>query len=318
MLDTSARLLRLLSLLQTPRDWTGTELAERLEVSSRTIRNDVERLRGLGYPVNATRGSVGGYRLGAGAELPPLLLDDEEAVAVAIGLRTAAGGTIAGVEETSLRALAKLEQVLPSRLRRRVNALQAYTIPVPRDEPGPRVEAKTLTVLTAACRDHEQLRFGYRAHDGSESVRKVEPYRLVNWGRRWYLVAWDLDRGDWRTYRVDRLTPRVPIGPRFTPRDLPEDVTDRVRRGVSSAAWRHRADVTVHAPADEVTARINPAVGTVEAVDAKTCVLHTGADSVETLAVHLGLLGYPFTVEGPPQLVDCLRTLADRYRDAVG
>ncbi|WP_037307883.1 helix-turn-helix transcriptional regulator [Amycolatopsis orientalis] len=317
MLETSARLLRLLSLLQTPRDWTGTELAERLEVSARTIRNDVERLRALGYPVNATRGSVGGYRLGAGADLPPLLLDDEEAVAVAIGLRTAAGGTIAGVEETSLRALAKLEQVLPSRLRRRVNALQAYTIPVPRDDAGPRVDAKTLTVLTAACRDHEQMRFGYRAHDGSESVRKVEPYRLVNWGRRWYLVAWDLDRGDWRTYRVDRLTPRVPIGPRFTPRDLPEDVTDRVRRGVSSAAWRYRAKVTVHAPAEEVTARINPAVGTVEAVDESTCLLHTGADSVETLAVHLGLLNAPFRVTEPPQLVDYLRTLADRYRDAT-
>ncbi|MFD5090490.1 helix-turn-helix transcriptional regulator [Amycolatopsis thailandensis] len=317
MLETSARLLRLLSLLQTPRDWTGTELAERLEVSSRTVRNDVERLRALGYPVNATRGSVGGYRLGAGADLPPLLLDDEEAVAVAIGLRTAAGGTIAGVEETSLRALAKLEQVLPSRLRRRVNALQAYTIPVPRDDPGPRVDAKTLTVLTACCRDHEVLRFGYRSHDGSESVRKVEPYRLVNWGRRWYLVAWDLDRGDWRTYRVDRLNPRVPIGPRFTPRDLPEDVTDRVRRGVSAAAWRYRADVVVHASAEEVSARINPAVGTVEAVDASTCVLHTGADSIETLAVHLGLLGHPFRATEPPQLVDYLRELADRYRDAT-
>ncbi|EMD24054.1 helix-turn-helix transcriptional regulator [Amycolatopsis azurea] len=317
MLETSARLLRLLSLLQTPRDWTGTELAERLEVSSRTIRNDVERLRALGYPVNATRGSIGGYRLGAGADLPPLLLDDEEAVAVAIGLRTAAGGTIAGVEETSLRALAKLEQVLPSRLRRRVNALQAYTVSVPRDEPGPRVGAKTLTVLTACCRDHEVLRFGYRSHDGSESVRKVEPYRLVNWGRRWYLVAWDLDRADWRTYRVDRLNPRVPIGPRFTPRDLPEDVTDRVRRGVSSAAWRYRADVVVHAPAEEVSARINPAVGTVEAVDESTCVLHTGADSIETLAVHLGLLNRPFRVTEPPQLVDYLRELADRYRDAT-
>ncbi|MFI6306925.1 helix-turn-helix transcriptional regulator [Amycolatopsis thailandensis] len=317
MLETSARLLRLLSLLQTPRDWTGTELAERLEVSSRTVRNDVERLRALGYPVNATRGSVGGYRLGAGADLPPLLLDDEEAVAVAIGLRTAAGGTIAGVEETSLRALAKLEQVLPSRLRRRVNALQAYTIPVPRDDPGPRVDAKTLTVLTACCRDHEVLRFGYRSHDGSESVRKVEPYRLVNWGRRWYLVACDLDRGDWRTYRVDRLNPRVPIGPRFTPRELPEDVTDRVRRGVSAAAWRYRADVVVHASAEEVSARINPAVGTVEAVDASTCVLHTGADSIETLAVHLGLLGHPFRVTEPPQLVDYLRELADRYRDAT-
>ncbi|MEV6908999.1 YafY family protein [Amycolatopsis sp. NPDC051071] len=318
MLETSARLLRLLSLLQTPRDWTGAELADRLEVSARTIRNDVERLRALGYPVNATRGSVGGYRLGAGAELPPLLLDDEEAVAVAIGLRTAAGGTIAGIEETSLRALAKLEQVLPSRLRRRVNALQTYTIPVPRDEPGPRVDAGTLTTLTAACRDHEQLRFGYQTHDGSESVRKVEPYRLVNWGRRWYLVAWDLDRGDWRTFRVDRLTPRIPAGPRFTPRDLPEDVTDRVRRGVSSAAWRYRADVTVHASAAEVTGRINPAVGTVEAVDESTCVLHTGADSIETLAVHLGLLGYRFEVTAPACLVDYLRTLADRYRDAIG
>ncbi|AIG79380.1 Hypothetical protein AJAP_32830 [Amycolatopsis japonica] len=317
MLETSARLLRLLSLLQTPRDWTGTELAERLEVSARTIRNDVERLRALGYPVNATRGSVGGYRLGAGADLPPLLLDDEEAVAVAIGLRTAAGGTIAGVEETSLRALAKLEQVLPSRLRRRVNALQAYTVPVPRDEPGPRVTAETLTVLTACCRDHEVLRFGYRTHDGSESVRKVEPYRLVNWGRRWYLVAWDLDRGDWRTFRVDRLTPRIPTGPRFTARELPEDVTDRVRRGVSSAAWRYQADVTVHASAEEVTARINPAVGTVEAVDANTCVLHTGADSIETMAVHLGLLNAPFHVTEPPQLVDYLRELADRYRDAI-
>ncbi len=317
MLETSARLLRLLSLLQTPRDWTGTELAERLEVSARTIRNDVERLRALGYPVNATRGSIGGYRLGAGAELPPLLLDDEEAVAVAIGLRTAAGGTIAGVEETSLRALAKLEQVLPSRLRRRVNALQAYTIPVPRDDPGPRVDAKTLTVLTAACRDREQLRFGYRSHDGSEGVRKVEPYRLVNWGRRWYLVAWDLDRSDWRTFRVDRLTPRIPLGPRFIPRDLPEDVVERVQRGVSSAAWRHRAKITVHASAEAVTARINPAVGTVEAVGEQTCVLHTGADSLETLAVHIGMLGFAFTVTEPPQLVDYLRKLADRYRDAT-
>lgn len=246
-----------------------------------------------------------------------MLLDDEEAVAVAIGLRTAAGGTIAGVEETSLRALAKLEQVLPSRLRRRVNALQAYTIPVPRDEPGPRVDAQTLTALTAACRDREQLRFGYRTHDGAESDRKVEPYRLVNWGRRWYLVAWDLDRADWRTYRVDRLTPRIPTGPRFTPRELPEDVVDRVRRGVSSAAWRYRADVTVHAPADAVTARINPAVGTVEAVDEHTCVLHTGVDSLDTLAVHLGLLGFDFRVTEPPQLVDYLRTLSDRYRDAT-
>ncbi len=317
MLETSARLLRLLSLLQMARDWTGAELAERLEVSPRTIRNDVERLRALGYPVHATRGSVGGYRLGAGARLPPLLLDDEEAVAVAIGLRTAAGGTITGVEETALRALAKLEQVLPSRLRRRVNALQTYTIPVPRDEPGPRVSAETLTVLTAACRDHERLRFGYQGHGGAESLRVVEPYRLVNWGRRWYLVAWDIERADWRTFRVDRLTPRSPAGPRFTPRELPEDVVDRVRRGVSSAAWRYQARITVHAPADVVSGRINPAVGSVEPIDANTCMLHTGADTPESLAVHIGLLGIDFTVTDPPELVNLLRVLSNRYRQAV-
>jgi predicted DNA-binding transcriptional regulator YafY len=317
MLETSARLLRLLSLLQTPREWTGTELAERLGVSGRTVRNDVERLRALGYPVHGTRGSAGGYRLGAGARLPPLLLDDEEAVAVAVGLRTAAGGTIAGVEETSQRALAKLEQVLPDRLRRRVNALQSNIVRVPPTSPVPQVDAETLAVLTMACRDHERLRFDYRGHDGTESRRVVEPYRLVNWGRRWYLVAWDTDRSDWRTFRVDRLVPRPPTGPRFTPTEPPENVVDRVMRGVSSAAWRHRADVTVHAPAEQIIDRINPAVGTIEALDADTCVLHTGADTLETLAVHLGLLGVPFTVTDPPDLVDVLRTLADRYARAT-
>ncbi|WP_395109726.1 helix-turn-helix transcriptional regulator [Actinomadura sp. SCN-SB] len=317
MLDTSTRLLRLLSLLQTPREWTGKELAERLEVSARTIRNDVDRLRALGYPVNATRGSAGGYRLGAGARLPPLVLDDEEAVAVAVGLRTAAGGTIAGVEETSQRALAKLEQVLPDRLRRRVNALQTYTVRVPATSSAPRVDGETLAVLTFACRDHERLRFDYRNYDGTESRRLVEPYRLVNWGRRWYLVAWDPDRSDWRTFRVDRLVPRLPTGPRFTPVEPPENVVERVMRGVSSAAWRHRAGVTVHAPAERIIERINPAVGRVEAVDENTCVLHTGADSLNSLAVHLGLLGVPFTVAGPPELVEVLRDLSDRYREAT-
>jgi predicted DNA-binding transcriptional regulator YafY len=317
MLETSARLLRLLSLLQTPREWPGSELAARLEVSTRTVRNDVERLRALGYPVHATRGSTGGYRLGAGTRLPPLLLDDEEAVAVAIGLRTAAGGTITGVEETSVRALAKLEQVMPDRLRRRVSALQSFTVPVPPDSPGPRVTADTLITLTAACRDHERLRFDYRGHDGTESRRVVEPSRLVAWGRRWYLVAWDVDRSDWRTFRVDRLVPRPPTGPRFTPREPPEDVVTRVTRGVSAAAWRHRAEVTVHAPAETVLARINPAVGTVEAVDEGTCVLRTGSDTLESLAVHLGLLGVDFTVTDPPELVEQLRALARRYADAT-
>lgn len=317
MLETSARLLRLLSLLQTPRDWTGAELSERLSVSVRTIRKDVGRLRDLGYPVHGTRGAVGGYRLGAGAALPPLLLDDDEAVAVAIGLRTAAGGTITGVEETSLRALTKLEQVLPSRLRRRVGALQRYAVAVPRDAPGPRVDAETLSLLAAACRDHERLRFDYRRHDGSEGRREVEPYRLVNWGRRWYLVAFDVERAGWRTFRVDRLSPRTPTGPRFTPRELPEEAVDQVRRGVSSAAWRHRAQVIVHAPAEQLAERVTPAIGTITPVGRTRCLLDTGADSIETLAVHLALLGVDFTVTEPPELVEYVRALAGRYHRAT-
>jgi predicted DNA-binding transcriptional regulator YafY len=319
MLETSARLLRLLSLLQSPRDWTGAELAERLEVSQRTVRNDVERLRNLGYPVHATRGSVGGYRLGAGASLPPLLLDDEEAVAVALSLRTATGGAIEGVEETSLRALAKLEQVLPSRLRQRVHALQSHTVPVPRYDRAPTAAPDVLSALAMACRDHETLRFDYETHDGSPSRRKVEPYRLANWGRRWYLVAYDLERDDWRTFRVDRMSPpRQPTGPRFTPRELPEaDMAAYVSRRVSAAAWRYRARVIVHAPADAVVERINPAVGVVTAIDDGTCMLATGADTVDTLAVHLGLLGYDFDVTDPPELVRHLRELATRYQRAT-
>lgn len=315
MLETSARLLRLLSLLQAPRAWTGTELAERLQVSTRTVRNDVERLRSLGYPVDAARGAIGGYRLGAGAALPPLLLDDEEAIAVAIGLRTAAGGAVAGIEETALRALAKLEQVLPARLRRRVRAVATQTVRVPGS--GPVVSAEVLTVIAAACRDHEQVRFDYRDHDGAASLRAVEPYRLVNWGRRWYLVAWDTSRADWRTFRADRIAPRVPNGPRFAPRELPDDVVAHVMRGVSAAAWRCRAQVIVHAPAEEIAARINPAVGTVTAIDEDRCVLETGADSAETIAVYLGLLGTDFTATGPPELIATLGELSDRYRRAV-
>ncbi|MBO4275626.1 helix-turn-helix transcriptional regulator, partial [Microbispora triticiradicis] len=217
MLETSARLLRLLSLLQARRDWPGATLADQLGVSERTVRRDVDRLRELGYPVESTRGTDGGYRLVAGTAMPPLLLDDDEAVAAAIGLRAAAG--VAGVEEAAERAAAKLEQVLPSRLRRRVGALQTHSEPVPPDRPGPAIDPAVLGVLAAACRDRERLRFDYRAHDGSSGVRIVEPYRLVSWGRRWYLVAWDTGRDDWRTFRVDRIAPRTPTGPRFPPRD---------------------------------------------------------------------------------------------------
>jgi predicted DNA-binding transcriptional regulator YafY len=316
MLVTSARLLRLLSLLQARRDWAGAELAERLGVSARTVRRDVERLRQLGYPVHAAPGTAGGYRLGAGAALPPLLLDDEEAVAVAVGLRTAAsGGVVAGIEETSVRALVKLEQVLPSRLRHRLDALRVYTVTVPVVDPGPTVDVEVLTVIAGACRDHQQLRFDYRDRAGSGSFRTVEPHRLVCWGRRWYLLAWDIDRTGWRTFRVDRVQPRTPTGPRFVPRELPDaDVAAYVMRGSWSATWRHHARVRLHAPAEAVAARVPPGVGLLEAVDQETCLLRTGAETLETLAVHLGMLGVDFEVSEPPELVDHIRTLADRYR----
>ncbi|MFJ6079777.1 helix-turn-helix transcriptional regulator [Streptomyces sp. NPDC092369] len=318
MLDTSARLLRLLSLLQNSRAWPGSELAERLGVSGRTVRNDIDRLRDLGYPVDATRGTTGGYRLGAGAAMPPLLLDDEEAVAVTIALRTAAQGAVPGTEETSLRALAKLEQVLPSRLRRRVRTLQAYTVAVPADRPAPTVSADVLTTVVSACRDQERLRFDYLDHAGSATRRVVEPYRAVNWGRRWYLVAWDVEREDWRTFRIDRIQPRTPTGPRFTPRRPPGgDIAAYVSQRVSSVAWRYHARVTVQAPAAAVIEQINPAVGTVEALDADTCVLVTGADTVQTLAVYLGMLDADFTVTEPAELVTYLRRLADRYDRSV-
>jgi predicted DNA-binding transcriptional regulator YafY len=231
MLETSARLLRLLALLQSRRDWTSAELSTRLDVTTRTVRNDVDRLRRLGYPVEARPGVAGGYRLGTGGSLPPLLLDDDEAVAVAVGLRTAAGGSIAGIEETSLRALAKLQQILPPRLRHRVSAFRSHAVTMP--SRGPQVDPDVLTALAMACRNQEQLRFDYRTHSGTAGRRLVEPYRLVNDRRRWYLVAWDLDRDDWRTFRIDRVEPRTPTGPRFTPRPLPPDheITARLARG---------------------------------------------------------------------------------------
>ncbi len=315
-LRTSARLLRLLSLLQARRDWPGPELADRLGVTTRTVRNDVERLRGLGYPVHATPGVAGGYRLGAGAALPPLLLDDDEAVAVAVGLRTAAGGSVTGIQETSLRALVKLEQLLPSRLRHRVRAVQAATVEIPTT--GPTVDAEVLTAVAGACRDHQRLRFDYRAHDGSASLRTVEPHRLVHDRGRWYLVAWDADRGDWRTFRADRMAPRIPTGPRFAPRDPPDgDVATYLLRGVGSATWRYRARVLAHAPGTALVARGLPPAVLVEAVDDRTCIVDVGSDTPQMLAVYLGMLDVDFEVHEPSELLDQLRALADRYRRAT-
>jgi len=316
MLDTSARLLRLLALLSARRDWSGPDLADRLGVSPRTVRRDVDRLRSLGYPVRGATGTTGGYRLGAGAALPPLLLDDDEAVAVAVGLHTAAGGAIAGIEETSLAALTKLERLLPSRLRTRVGAMSAAVVAVPGG--GPRVDADVLTVLAAACRDRDVLRFDYRAHDGTETIRRTEPYRLVAWGRRWYLVAYDTDRGDWRTFRVDRISPRTPTGPRFPPRTPPaDDIADYVSRRAATAAWRHRARIRIDAPAETIAERVGTAAGVVTAVDDNTCLLDTGADSLDMLALYLGMLGADFTVDEPTELRDHLAALADRYRRAA-
>jgi predicted DNA-binding transcriptional regulator YafY len=316
MLETSARLLRLLSLLQTRRDWTSGELATRLGVTTRTIRNDVDRLRGLGYPVEARPGVAGGYRLGAGGTLPPLLLDDDEAVAIAIGLRTAASGSIAGIEETSVRALAKLQQVLPSRLRHRVSAFQSHMLPMPSS--GPQVDPDVLTVIASACRDHERLRFDYRTHSGAASQRSVEPYRLINDRRRWYLVAWDVDRDAWRTFRVDRIEPRPPAGPRFTPRALPPDreVTAQVARGVGEATWRYRARVIVHAPATWVQGRL-PIPVDVESLGHDRCAFEPGSDHPQMLALYLGMLDADFEIVDSPELVDALRKLASRYQRAV-
>jgi predicted DNA-binding transcriptional regulator YafY len=314
-LRTSARLLRLLSLLQARADWPGPELAERLGVTTRTVRYDVERLRDLGYPVHATPGVAGGYRLGAGAALPPLLLDDDEAVAVAVGLRAAAAAGVGGIEESSLRALVKLEQVLPSRLRHRLDALLAATVELPAT--GPTVDAGVLAALAAACRDHQRLGFDYRDHDGSASVRTVEPHRLVHDRRRWYLVAWDTERGDWRSFRADRIAPRVPTGPRFAPREPPGgDLTGWLQRGLGRATWRFHARVTVRAPATAIAGRLPPAVA-IEPLDESSCAVEVGSDTPEMLALYLGMLGADFVVHEPPELVERLLALAVRYRRAV-
>ncbi|WP_030266855.1 helix-turn-helix transcriptional regulator [Streptomyces violens] len=316
MLETSARLLRLLSLLQAHREWSGADLADRLGVTPRTVRRDIERLRELGYPVHSAPGTAGGYQLGAGAELPPLLLDDEEAVAVAIGLRTAAAGGVAGIEETSVRALAKLEQVLPARLRRRVSTLNTFTVPLVSGA-GPRVDAAVLTELAAACRDSQQLRFEYASHDGTVSRRTVEPHRLVSAQRRWYLVAWDTGREDWRTFRADRITPTPPHGPRVAPRTPPaEDLAAYVSEGVSRAVYAVSATVLLHAPLEEAAQRISPTAGTLEAVDGRTCLLRVGAANPDALVVFLMMTGFDFEVREPPELLERIREIRDRLSRA--
>ncbi len=315
MWETPGRLLKLLSLLQARRDWTGAELAERLGVTLRTVRRDVDRLRDLGYPVAATPGAAGGYRLAAGTAMPPLLLDDDEAVAVAVGLRTAAGGTIAGIEETSVRALAKLEQVLPARLRRRVQALGSSTVTLTAG--GPAVEPALLTTLATACRDHESLRLRYTRADGTQTRRLVEPVRLAYTGRRWYLLAWDREPAGWRTFRVDRIAGPPAPGPRFPPREPPADVAGYVSRAISSAPYRHQATIRLHAPAEVVAERVSPAAGLVEAVDEDSCLLHVGGPSLAEFGVYIAQIGFDFEVLSPPELVEQVRVLAGLFGRAA-
>ncbi|VVJ18709.1 Transcriptional regulator [Amycolatopsis camponoti] len=307
MRETSGRLLRLLALLQMHRDWSGTELASRLDVTTRTVRRDVDRLRELGYPVHAVLGPVGGYRLGAGAELPPLLLDDDEAVAVTIALHTSGSG------EASLRASSKLSRVLPSRLRNRVAALEASMLALP--SRGPVVDPAVLTAVSAAIRAAETLRFDYVDHAGSVSRRAVEPHRLVSWGRRWYLVGWDTARDDWRTFRADRVSLRTPNGPRFTHRDPPDgDLTAYLTRTMGREMWPLRCSLRVHAPASEVAGRVE---GEVTAIDARTCRLELASDSYDIVAFVVGMLDVAFEVESPPELAERLGVLSARYAAAT-
>ncbi|MEU6604980.1 YafY family protein [Streptomyces shenzhenensis] len=316
--DTPARLLQLLSLLQTPREWPGAELAERLGVSRRTVRRDIDRLRELGYPVQATMGADGGYRLVAGKAMPPLVLDDEEAVAIAVGLRAGAGHAVAGVDEASVRALAKLEQVLPSRLRHRVSTLQAATTPLTTGD-GASIAPETLTVLASAVAGRERLRFAYRAGDGSQSRRLTEPYRLVSTGRRWYLVAYDLDRDDWRTFRVDRVGEPFSTGTRFAPRELPTgDAAEYLRRSISRRQETYGFVVGFAAPADVVAPRLPAWLGTPEPADGQSCVVRgSTGDPVEWLTLRLALVGHEFTVREPPELIACVRELAARLTRAT-
>jgi len=314
VVETSARLLRLLSVLQSRPEWPGAELAARLGITPRTLRRDIAKLRSLGYPVHAVPGVAGGYRLGAGAALPPLLLDDEEAVAVALSLRSAASHSVTGVGEASVRALAKLEQVLPARLREQAAAISQATVPL--TGPGPAVSAETLMVIARACRRREVIEFGYRSHDGVLSTRRAEPHRLVQAGYRWYLVARDLGRADWRSFRADRIRDPQLTGARFAPQD-PPDAAAFVARAVTTAPYRYQAKILVHAPAAAVAEQIPPSAGVLDPAGPASCLLTSGSDSLDAIAFHLVMMGLRFTVLEPPELIEHVRLLAGRLSEAV-
>jgi predicted DNA-binding transcriptional regulator YafY len=309
-------MLELLSLLQTHRYWPGADLAARLEVSERTLRRDVERIRDLGYPVDAVRGVAGGYQLRAGGSLPPLLLTDEEAVAIAVGLRSTASGAVQGMEETAVQALTKVLSLMPPRLRQRMDALAEQTVPAPRR--GPTIDAATLTSLAQGCRDDEIVEFDYTAREAETTQRRVEPHRLVSLGQRWYLVGFDRDRDDWRSFRVDRIGTVRLTGRRFLGgRELPaEDALEFVRSGIKQIPRRYDVRVVIRAPRHDVAA-ITGRWAELADVDGGTLMTMQTDDLFWPLAV-LGALDADFEVEGPDELRDRVATVAKRFRDSRG
>ncbi len=308
-------MLTLLSLLQTGRARSGTELAERLEASPRTVRRDVERLRELGYPVQTQPGPGGHYRLVAGTAMPPLLLDDDEAVAVAIGLRLATDTAATDADEdASTRALRKLEQVLPARLRHKVTAIHNTTETA--STQGPTVSAELLSLTAAAAWRRERITFTHRARDGTITARRVDPYRQVLSGRRWYLLAWDLDRGEWRTFRLDRISDATATGERFSPRELPA-ATAAGYLDAAIKAPKHRAVITFLAPADQVADRLVNQDGSLEPLNDHTCRYTTWVDSFEWLAVTTTILGVDFKVDEPTGFLTYCKTLRDRLQRTV-
>jgi predicted DNA-binding transcriptional regulator YafY len=305
-------LLKLLGLLQSRREWSGAELAARLGVTTRTVRRDVDKLRSLDYPVHASMGtSGGGYRLGSGARLPPLLLDDDEAVAVAVGLRTASG--IENIGETAVRALLKVEQVLPSALQHRVAALEIAT--VPHTGSVPPLDPSVLTLVGTACRDRQRIRFSYVGHSGEESMREAEPHRLVTWGRRWYLVAWDVLRDDWRTFRLDRMSVRTPFGARFTPRQIPGGDAGAFVAARVADRWPVQGVVRLSVPAS--AADEWRSYGEVLPVDDTSCHVRVGGETMDDVVFMLASITVEFEVVSPPELSAALVRAAERFRRAA-
>lgn len=314
--DTTSRALRLLTLLQSRRVWTGAELMNRLKISERTLRRDIDRLRELGYEVSSITGPAGGYQLQAGADIPPLLLDDDEAMAIAVGLMTAAGGTIEGMEETSVRALTKLEQVLPPRIRRRIDTLQKAVIPMVRS--WVTVDSEVLTTVAQACRDQERLRFDYRTRQGEERERHVEPHQLVSIHQRWYLAAFDRDRDDWRTFRLDRMTSPWATRIRFEPRPIPGgSAAEYVEQSLRSMPMRYEVTATVHAPAAEVEGKFRHREAEIEPLGKDRCTVRLQGDALVWLAFMFIWVGADFTIHEPVELVDYVGELSRRLSRSI-